>query len=81
MTARSANTGLLTALGVLSIASGLVLALILVLQPWMSCEGEDSSPGCPVPAEAVPWMYAAWAGVLVSLVVGIGIVSLVRARR
>ncbi len=54
---------------------------VLLLQSWVSCEGEDSSAGCPVPLDAVPWMCAAWAGVGASLGCGSAVIALACSRR
>lgn len=65
--------------GPVLIVAGLVLAFVLFLQPWVSCEDDDSSAGCPVPAELVGWTYAGWALTL-AMIVG-GALLAVRASR
>lgn len=67
-------------LGVLLIAWGVVLGVLVLWQPWASCAGEDSAAGCAVPAEAVPFMYMTLAAALVSVVAGV-LVAVERSRR
>lgn len=57
--------------GPVLIVVGLALAFLLFWQPWVSCEGEDSSAGCQVPAELLGWTYAGWAVALCALVGGV----------
>lgn len=57
--------------GPVLVGAGIVLAVVLFLQPWVpSCEVEDSSAGCPVPAELERWTFAGWALVAASVVCG-----------
>ena len=70
-----------TLLGALLAGWGVVLGVVVLWQPWASCAGEDSSAGCPVSADAVPFMYAALVAALVSAVAGAVVLAAGRARR
>lgn len=69
------------ALGYALIGAGLLVAVLLYLQPWVSCEGEDSSAGCPVPAELEVIVYIGWALAALAVVAGVVLVRRAGAAR
>lgn len=56
--------------GLALIVTAVAMSSLLFLQPWVSCEYEDSSVGCGVPDELRTWTYAAWVLVLLTFVCG-----------
>ncbi|GIG41118.1 hypothetical protein ACFS33_08660 [Cellulomonas phragmiteti] len=57
--------------GPLLMVTSAVASVVLLLQPWASCEYEDSSFGCGVPDELMGWTFAGWALIMAALVGGV----------
>jgi hypothetical protein len=54
---------------------------VLIFQPWVSCEGEDTSIGCPADTELVSWALATLFAGLVLLLGSIGTLFATQGKR
>ena len=71
MNAGAGEAERLALVGWLLVVWGVLLVGAVFLQPWASCEEEDSSAGCPVPPEAAPYMTTVLVAALVAVLAGV----------